>query len=488
MEAELEVYSIMETILNYIDGELVEPLSGKYFDNINPANGNMYGHIPDSDESDVAMAVKAAETAFHTWSKTSNQERFSWLMKLTNSIQRNFEIYAQAETRDNGKPIALSRRVDIPRSISNLEFFATAAMQFSSESHFMQESGTVNYTLRTPIGVVGCISPWNLPLYLFTWKIAPALACGNCVIAKPSEITPFTAFLLSKSCIEINFPKGILNIIHGFGNKVGNAIVMHEKIKAISFTGGTVTGKTIASIAAPMFKKLSLELGGKNPILIFKDCDWEKMLQTTVHSSFSNQGQICLCGSRILIEESVYEKFKQDFIARVLSLKVGNPLEEDTKVGAVVSKAHFNKILQAIDFATKEGGKVLCGGHALKIKNHENGYYIAPTVIENIPQNCITNQEEIFGPVVTLQSFKNIEEAITLANDVRYGLAASVWTSDIDKSKRISQELQCGIVWINTWLQRDLRTPFGGLKHSGVGREGGMEAMRFFTEAKNVCY
>jgi len=488
MVEELHVYNIMEIILNYIDGKMLEPLSGLYFDNINPARGEVYGKIPDSGEEDVNLAVEAAQIAFQTWSKTSNQERFAWLMKLAAKIQENFELYAQAETRDNGKPISLSRRVDIPRSISNLEFFATAAMQFSSESHFMQETGTVNYTLRTPIGVVGCISPWNLPLYLFTWKIAPALATGNCVIAKPSEITPFTAFLLSKSCVEIGFPKGVLNIIHGYGNKVGNAIVQHEKIKAISFTGGTVTGKHIASVAAPMFKKMSLELGGKNPILIFEDCDWEKMLQTTVNSSFSNQGQICLCGSRILVEAKVYDKFKQDFLNKISALKVGIPTDEHTKVGAIVSKAHFDKILQAIETAKSEGGKVLCGGKALTIENAENGYYIEPTVIEGIAQTCITNQEEIFGPVVTIQKFETIEEAIHLANDVKYGLAASVWTSNVGKSKYVSQALQCGIVWINTWLHRDLRTPFGGMKQSGVGREGGWEAMRFFTEPKNICY
>lgn len=477
----------MIKILNYINGELIEPINGKYFDNVQSYNGEIYAQIPDSDERDVQEAVISAQHAFSFWSTLSAEKRFHWLMKLANAIQQNFEAYAEAETRDNGKPLTLSRKVDIPRSISNIEFFASAIQHFSSESHFMENSGTVNYTLRRPIGVVGCISPWNLPLYLFTWKIAPALATGNCVVAKPSEITPYTAFLLSKSCIEIGFPRGVLNIIHGYGNRAGQSIVAHKSVKAISFTGGTTTGKHIASTIAPMFKKYSLELGGKNPNIIFADCNWDKMMQTTIRSSFANQGQICLCGSRILVEASVYERFKKEFVERTQKLKIGNPFHEDTDVGAIVSEQHFNKILSCIETAKQEGGNVLLGGERALVNGCEQGFYIQPTIIENLPQHCKTNMEEIFGPVVTLQKFETKEEAIQLANAVDYGLSATVWTENIQTYKHISQRLEAGIVWVNTWLYRDLRTPFGGVKASGVGREGGWEAMRFFTEAKNIC-
>ena len=346
----------------------------------------------------------------------------------------------------------------------------------------------INYTLRNPIGIVGCISPWNLPLYLFTWKIAPALAAGNCVIAKPSEVTPLTSYLLSKICMEAGLPAGVLNIVHGNGPNCGEAIVKHKDIKAISFTGSTRAGERIASIAAPMFKKLSLELGGKNPNIIFADCDWEKMMKTTIQSSFSNQGQICLCGSRILIEESIYEKFKTAFVEKARALKVGDPLDATSKQGAVVSKVHFDKVMGCIELAKEEGGTILCGGNAVKLEGRcANGYFIEPTVIEGLGPNCKTNMEEIFGPVVTLQSFKTEDEALQLANASHYGLAATIWTQDISKANRVASKVESGIIWINCWLLRDLRTAFGGMKNSGVGREGGWEALRFFTETKNVC-
>ncbi|HQV56359.1 MAG TPA: aldehyde dehydrogenase, partial [Chitinophagaceae bacterium] len=387
----------------------------------------------------------------------------------------------------------LAKQVDIPRASSNFRFFATGIMHFATESHNMEDKA-VNYTLRQPIGIVGCISPWNLPLYLFTWKIAPALAAGNCVIAKPSEVTPITAFLLSKICKEAGLPDGVLNIVHGTGAVTGEAIVKHPEVKAISFTGSTKAGERIASIAAPKFKKLSLELGGKNPNIIFADVynneeSWKKMLFNTIRSSFANQGEICLCGSRILIEESVYEKFKIDFINWInKGLKVGDPLEEETKQGAIVSKVHFDKIIRCIDTAKQEGGKILCGGKAVKLEGRcANGFFIEPTVIEGLGPNCQTNQEEIFGPVVTLQTFKTEEEAIELANATQYGLAASIWTNDISRGNRVAAKVESGIIWINCWLLRDLRTPFGGVKNSGVGREGGWEALKFFTEAKNVC-
>ncbi|HEX7902698.1 MAG TPA: aldehyde dehydrogenase [Chitinophagaceae bacterium] len=454
---------------------------------MNPATGEVTGHIPDSNEKDVNVAVLAAQKAFSFWSTTAVEERFKILNRIAELIDANLDELAMAETNDNGKPLWLSKKVDIPRASANFRFFATGIMHFATESHNMEDKA-VNYTLRQPIGIVGCISPWNLPLYLFTWKIAPALAAGNCVIAKPSEVTPVTAFLLSKLCIEAGLPAGVLNIVHGRGTSTGEAIVKHPLIKVISFTGSTKAGERIASIAAPMFKKLSLELGGKNPVIIFADCDWQKMMTTTIQSSFSNQGEICLCGSRILVEESVYEKFKAEFVEKAKALTVGDPLDNDSKQGAIVSKVHFDKIMRCIDTAKQEGGKVLCGGRSLKLKGRcANGYFIEPTVIEGLGASCQTNQEEIFGPVVTLQSFKTEEEALQLANATNYGLAATIWTQDISKANRVAAKVESGIIWINCWLLRDLRTPFGGMKNSGVGREGGWEALRFFTEAKNVC-
>ncbi|MBN8674650.1 MAG: aldehyde dehydrogenase [Chitinophagales bacterium] len=445
------------------------------------------GQIPDSNEKDVNIAVEAAKKAFKNWSITSPEERFKVLNRIAELIEVHLPELALAETNDNGKPLWLSKKVDIPRASANFRFFATGIMHFATESHSMEDKA-VNYTLRQPIGVVGCISPWNLPLYLFTWKIAPALAAGNCVIAKPSEVTPVTAFLLAKICREAGLPDGVLNIIHGTGTNTGEAIVKHPDIKAISFTGSTRAGERIASLAAPKFKKLSLELGGKNPNIIFADCDWEKMMKTTMQSSFSNQGEICLCGSRILIEETVYEKFKAEFIERTKALTVGDPLDENSKQGAIVSKVHFDKIMRCIDTAKQEGGKILCGGSAVQPEGRcANGYFIQPTVMEGLGPNCQTNTEEIFGPVVTLQSFKTEEEALQLANATQYGLAATIWTQDISKANRMAAKVESGIVWINCWLLRDLRTPFGGMKNSGVGREGGWEALRFFTEAKNVC-
>ncbi len=475
------------TINNYIGGQWLAPSNGKYFDNINPATGQVIGQIASSDDTDVQLAVAAAQAAFPMWSVTSAEDRFTILNRIATLIDENLEALAMAECIDNGKPLWLCKKVDIPRASSNFRFFATGIMHFSAESHCMEDKA-INYTVRQPIGVVGCISPWNLPLYLFTWKIAPALAAGNCVIAKPSEVTPATAFLLTRICAEAGLPAGVLNILHGNGTDCGAAIVAHKDIKAISFTGSTRAGEHIAKTAAPMFKKLSLELGGKNPAIVFADCDWEKMIRTVVQSSFSNQGQICLCGSRVLVQDTIYEKFKLEFIERVKKLTVGNPLDETSKQGAVVSEMHFEKILNCIAIAKEEGGKILFGGNAVQLDGeNKNGFFVAPTIIENLGPNCRTNMEEIFGPVVTLQSFSTEEEALALANASEYGLAATIWTQDIRRANRMAFKIKCGIIWINCWLLRDLRTPFGGMQNSGVGREGGWDALKFFTETKNVC-
>lgn len=476
----------MQKLQNYINGQLTPPQSGNYLDNYDPAIGEVYSQIPDSDHRDVDQAVQAAKAAFPAWSVMPAAERSRILVRVADLILERLDELALAESIDNGKPLSLAKAVDIPRANQNFHFFATAILHWASEAHIMEDK-VINYTIRQPIGVVGCISPWNLPLYLFSWKIAPALASGNCVVAKPSEVTPMTAYLLSQICIDAGLPAGVLNIVHGLGGKTGQAIVEHPEIKAISFTGGTATGERIAAVAAPKFKKLSLELGGKNPSIIFADCEYDKMLITTVRSSFANQGQICLCSSRIFVERSIYECFKKDFVEKVSKLKIGDPLEA-VNVGAVVSKDHQQKILSYIELAKEEGGTVLTGGYAVNPEGRcANGYFVAPTVIEGLDYNCRTNQEEIFGPVVTITPFDSEDEAMKMANSVRYGLASVIWTQNINRAARMAQQLQSGIVWTNCWLLRDLRTPFGGVKDSGVGREGGFYALNFFTEPKNVC-
>jgi aminomuconate-semialdehyde/2-hydroxymuconate-6-semialdehyde dehydrogenase len=476
----------MKYIKNYIGGQLVDPQSGNYIDNYDPSRGRVYAQIPDSEKSDIDSAVAAAEAAFPAWSGMSKSERSDIMIKVADLIEARMDEFAAAESLDNGKPVSLATHVDIPRAVSNFKFFATAILHFAAESHHMENLG-INYTLRKPIGVVGCISPWNLPLYLFTWKIAPALAAGNCVVAKPSEITPMTAFMLSEICIEAGMPAGVLNIVHGLGHKVGDAMTRDPKIKAISFTGGTKTGETIAKIAAPMFKKLSLELGGKNPNIIFADCDFKQALSTTLRSSFANQGQICLCGSRIFIERPIYEKFRDAFVEKVSKTKVSYPTDPEAKLGALVSKPHLEKVMSYIDLAKEEGGSVLTGGTQVHLEGeYKDGYYLRPTVIEGLAFDCRTNQEEIFGPVVTITPFDTEEEVLAMANSTEYGLSATVWTEHLTRAHRVADQLHSGIVWVNSWLVRDLRTPFGGVKNSGVGREGGFEALRFFTEPKNV--
>lgn len=474
-------------IQNYSNGKYTNPKSNNWIDNYEPASGKIYSKIPNSNAQDIEEAVAFAKAAFTTWSTTTIDERSHILLKIAEGIENRLQELVEAESRDNGKPVKLAKAVDIPRAASNFRFFGHAITQFASESHESVGLQAMNFTLRKPIGVVGCISPWNLPLYLFTWKIAPAIAAGNCVIAKPSEVTPMTAFLLGEICTEAGLPPGVLNIMHGLGTTTGQAILDHPDIKAISFTGGTKTGEHIARTCAPKFKKLSLELGGKNPNIIFADCDYDRMLKTTLHSSFANQGQICLCGSRIFIERPLYDRFKKDFVARVKELVVAHPASAKANLGALVSKSHLEKVQSYIALAPDEGGTILCGGNQVIIPEYEEGYYLEPTVIEVQSNRCKLNQEEIFGPVVTIMPFDTEEEVLEYANDVTYGLSSTLWTKDIDRTMRMSNALQAGIVWVNTWMMRDLRTPFGGVKASGVGREGGFEALRFFTEPKNVC-
>ncbi len=477
----------MQKIGNYIDGHIVPPVSECYLDNMEPATGQACSLTPDSDEQDVAAAVAAAQGAFSRWSTTPATERARVLERVAALIEDNLESLARAESKDAGKPVGLARSVDIPRAASNFRFFAQAITQFASEAHPM-ENRAINYTLRQPHGVVGCISPWNLPLYLFTWKIAPALVTGNCVVGKPSEVTPMTAAMLAELCIEAGLPNGVLNVVHGTGAKVGAAISAHRDVPALTFTGSTRTGVEIARTAAPLFKKLSLEMGGKNPNIVFADCNYDEMLETTLRSSFANQGQICLCGSRIFIERPLYNQFRQDFIARTRELQIGDPEMEQTQVGAVVSEPHLHKILSYIELAKAEGGAVLCGGKQVVVDGRcRSGWFVAPTIVEGLPNSCRTNQEEIFGPVVTLMPFDSEEQVTAMANETQYGLSATIWTESLTRAHRLAASLQAGIIWINCWMLRDLRTPFGGMKSSGLGREGGLEALRFFTEPRNVC-
>ena len=475
-------------IRNFTDGEFVEPTTGKYLDNIEPATGKSYSHVADSDARDVDLAVAAAEKAFPDWSTRPVAERSRFLLCIADLIERDLEKFARAESIDSGKPITLARTLDIPRAIANFRFFGTAILHTESEAH-VTDNVAFNYTLRQARGIAGLISPWNLPLYLLSWKIAPAIAVGNTAIAKPSELTPMTAHMLCEIAREVGLPSGVLNIVQGTGPTVGAAITAHPKINTISFTGGTMTGRKVAEACAPFFKRVSLELGGKNPNVIFADADLDAAIAGSVRSSFANQGQVCLCGSRVFVERSAYKDFVDRFINKASQLKMGDPLDEKTEQGAIVNKTQLEKIKFYVDLAQKEGGKLGLGGSVPDPPNERcrEGYFFPPTVITGLPVSCRTNREEIFGPVVTLTPFDNEEEVINYANDCDYGLAASVWTQNLSRAHRVAEQINTGTVWVNCWLLRDLRVPFGGMKQSGVGREGGEEALRFFTEAKNVC-
>ena len=467
---------------NFIDGGFLPPASGEYIDDLAPATGEVIARIPDSDARDVDAAVQAAKAAFPAWSQTPAAERSRLMLALADLIEKNLDELVLLESKDSGKPVSLARRLDIPRAVANFRFFATAILHQASEAHVTDQTA-LNYTLRQPHGVAGLISPWNLPLYLLTWKIAPAIATGNTCVAKPSELTPLTAHRLAELSVEAGIPAGVINIVHGYGPKAGAAICEHRDVPLISFTGGTATGARVAAAAAPMFKKLSLELGGKNPNVVFSDADLDDAIATSIRSSFWNQGEICLCGSRIFVERPVYDQFVERFVAETRKLRIGDPLDTATDVGALISEAHLHKVRGYLDLAKQEGGTIVTGGNRVDRK----GWFLEPAVVTGLTCECRVLQEEIFGPVVTITPFDGEEQGVAFANSTRYGLSASVWTRDLQRAHRVAARLDVGTVWVNTWLLRDLRVPFGGMKDSGVGREGGADSLAFFTEAKNVC-
>lgn len=490
----------MHELRNFIGGESLPPRSGKYLDLIEPATGRVFGHVPDSDAADVDAAVGAARAAFPAWSTTPAGERARILLQLADLIDANLDALAEAESRDTGKPITLARTVDIPRAAANFRFFATAVLHTHSELHDFDGGGSgaapggvpaLNYTLRKPRGVAGLISPWNLPLYLLSWKIAPALATGNTAVCKPSEVTPLTAFMLGELAARAGVPAGVLNIVHGLGPSAGGAIVTHTDVPTVSFTGSTAVGRWIAREAGDRLKRVSLELGGKNPMVVFDDADLDDAIPTAARAGFANQGQICLCASRMIVHEKVYDRFVRGLLERVNTLRIGDPMDPSTQFGALTSRAHFEKIDSYARLARELGGRILCGGEPVAAADLPQrcraGAFFRPTLVEGLAPDSRVEQEEIFGPIVSLQRFSTDAQAMSLANNVPYGLASVLFTSSLTRAQAFSAGVQSGIVWVNCWMVRDLRTPFGGMKQSGVGREGGSDALKFFTEPKNVC-
>eukprot|EP01060_Flectonema_neradi_P006541 TRINITY_DN1442_c4_g1_i1.p1 TRINITY_DN1442_c4_g1~~TRINITY_DN1442_c4_g1_i1.p1 ORF type:complete len:519 (+),score=127.14 TRINITY_DN1442_c4_g1_i1:51-1559(+) len=476
--------SVVVDVKNYVGGKDVAV--EQKVDVVAPSTGIKIATIPRSQPSDVDTAAAVATEAQKAWGKTSVQERSAILHKIADGLEARMSDLAALESVDQGKTIGLASTVDIPRAVSNFRFFAGAMLHTTDGFHKMQEA--LNYTTHSPIGVVGLITPWNLPLYLLTWKVAPALAMGNAIVAKPSEITPLTASVLSEVIKEAGVPDGVFNLVHGLGAECGQAIVAHPKIKAISFTGGTVTGARVAATASPMFKKLSLELGGKNPTIVFADCDFEATVAGAAFSGFANQGEVCLCGSRILVERSIHDKFLKALVDRVSKTVVGDPRSPSSQMGALVSSEHWEKVNSYVNLAKELGGKIECGGKKPELPApFTNGAFMEPTIISGLPHDSRVSTEEIFGPIVTVHPFDSAAEAVEIANETQYGLAGSVWTSDLNKAHNVAGALETGMVWVNCWLLRDLRVPFGGVKNSGVGREGGRLSLDFFSESKNIC-
>jgi aminomuconate-semialdehyde/2-hydroxymuconate-6-semialdehyde dehydrogenase len=483
----LLAHAVDGKVPNFVGGDFVSARSGEWLEDLDPARDRPLAKIPRSSAEDVEAAARAARTARDgEWGSTSYEERADLLEAVADAIEARLDDFALLESLDTGKPVSLARSVDIPRAVANFRFFAGAVRHQSTDCHSMK--GALNYTLRRPVGTFGLITPWNLPLYLLSWKTAPALGMGNAVVAKPSELTPLTASALAEVMHEVGLPAGAFNLVHGVGAEVGQAIVEHPDIAGISFTGGTETGKRVGASAAPLFKKLSLELGGKNPSIVFADCDFEATVDGVVRAAFANQGQVCLCGSRVLVERDLYDRFVDAFVERVKGLRPGDPQDEATNFGALISQAHRDKIESYAELARAEGGQVLCGGQRPELGGDlAAGAFFEPTVVGGLEPDSRCATEEIFGPVVTLHSFETEAEALAIANGVRYGLASSVWTTDLSRAHRVAERIESGMVWVNTWLLRDLRVPFGGMKESGVGREGGRHSLEFFSESRNIC-
>lgn len=487
----------MQKVLNFIDGRFAAASGERWLDDVDPATGRVHAQVASSDKSDVQAAIDAAKAAFAGWSRTPAVERSRLLVKTAELLEKNLERFALAESEDAGKPISSTRTIDVPRSAANIRHFGTLVPHLSSEWYDSDGGGmpggmpSINYTMRRARGVAGIISPWNYPLHLLTWKISPALAVGSTVVAKPSEVTPRTASMLCELFQEAGLPAGVFNVVHGLGTDAGGAIVTHPEVPTISFTGSTNVGQWIAEHAGKMLKRVSLELGGKNPFVVFEDADINKALDISARAAFSNQGQICLCGSRALVHESKLALFVEGLMQRAKAIRVGDPLESETQMGPLVSKAQFEKVSSMVDNARKLGGKFHCGGGPVASselpERCKGGYFYQATVITGLDPACSVEQEEIFGPVVTVQPFCDEAHAIALANGTKYGLSASVFTQDLTRAHRVAAAIDSGVVWVNGWNIRDMRTPFGGMKQSGVGREGGLDAMRFFTEPKNIC-
>lgn len=472
--------------LHFIDGQFVPSLNGKSFDNINPATEEVLGTVAEGSAPEIGLAVKAARRALHgPWKTMIANDRIAVLRKIGDLIiERNDEL-ARLESLDTGKPHWLSASIDIPRAAYNFHFFSDYIRTMTTETNQM-DNVALNYAIRTPVGVVGLINPWNLPLLLLTWKIAPALAAGNTIVIKPAELTPMTATVLAEICQEAGLPNGVLNVVHGFGpDSAGSALVEHPDVNAISFTGETTTGKIIMASASKTLKRLSYELGGKNPNVIFADSDLDEVIETTLKSSFINQGEVCLCGSRIYVERNIYDCFINKFVAKTKELVVGDPFDDMTKVGALISQEHYERVKSYVSLALEEGGTIMTGGKRPKGMN--KGFFLEPTIITGLNRHCRVVKEEIFGPVVTVIPFDTEEEVLEQVNDTHYGLSASVWTNDLRRAHRVAAEIEAGVVWVNTWFLRDLRTPFGGMKQSGIGREGGIHSFDFYTEMKNIC-
>ena len=477
--------SEISVVRNYIGGSFVDGKSESWFDVLEPSTGRLFAKAVLSGKEDVDSAVIAAKGALPGWSSLEMKERARWLDMIADGLEGVFEEIAELESRDTGKPISLARSVDASRSVANFRFFAGLLLE--QETEFFQMEDATNYVVNKPVGVGALITPWNLPLYLLSWKVAPAIGMGNTVVCKPSELTPMTADLLMRVIDVVGLPPGVINLVHGEGAGAGEPLVSHPDVDLVSFTGGTSTGEKVAASAAPMFKKISLELGGKNASIVFADCNMESTVEGVVRSGFLNQGQVCLCGSRILVEDGIYDEFERRFVESVEKMTIGDPLDESSDLGALISPEHLEKVRSYIDLAKEEGGTILTGGTPCLPSRFDGGNWISPTVIGGLEYDSRCATEEIFGPVVSLHRFDSEEEAIEIANCTRYGLAGSVWTEDLEKGKRVSERIDSGMIWINTWLHRDLRVPFGGVKDSGVGREGGRWSLGFFSEAMNIC-